>query len=130
MAENASLLFLFVAANLAITAGYFLLAFAVVPQVRIQLLRTKIGGIGFFLTCGLTHANMALQSVINHDHMSMAEMAVQWHMLAIHIPQAVAVWLFVTGIFIEMGDYGLLRLKDMPDGPNGGSQPSDPASRA
>ncbi len=105
------LLFVFVLANAAITAGYAFLAIAVIPKVAVQLLRTKLGGIGFFLLCGLTHAHMAWAALFDQEHGGYAYMAVTPAMLAIHVPQAICVWLFVWGIYVEMGEFGLLRLK-------------------
>ncbi len=104
------LLLLFVFANLAITAGYIYLAFAVVPKLKVTLLRTKVGGIGFFLLCGLTHLLLALAPAYDTGHTTSAESASSWVMLAVHLPQAVAVWLFVSGLYIEVGNFGLLRL--------------------
>ncbi len=102
MSDHPSLLFLFVIANLIITMGYVYLALTIVPKLRVSLLRTKIGGVGFFVLCGLTHSDMAFMALF-HPHMSMGDMAVSWHGLAIHIPQALCVWLFVTGLYIEIG---------------------------
>lgn len=109
--DNSLTLFIFILANVMITAGYVFLALGVVPRVAIQLTRTKIGGIGFFLLCGLTHLNMALMAVMQNNHDSYANESTSWLMLAIHIPQAICVWLFVTGIYVEIGDFGLLKTK-------------------
>ncbi len=106
------LLFIFVLSNVAITAGYAFLAVAVVPRVAVKLARTKLGGVGFFLLCGLTHLHMAYQALFDQGAMGYAYMAVEPIMLLIHVPQAICVWLFVTGVYIEMGDFGLLRTKE------------------
>ncbi len=117
-AANPALLFLFIVANLTITAGYIFVAFWVVPKVRIQLKRTLIGGVGFFVLCGLTHIDMALSAIFG-ENMTMLQMATSWHGLAIHIPQAFAVWMFVTGLYIELGSFGGIRLRDDPAPPSG-----------
>ncbi len=100
-------LFIFVLANLTIALAYLWLALAVLPSIPVKLTRTKIGGVGFFLLCGLTHAVMAISSIL-HPGMSMSEMATSWYSLAIHIPQAIAVWMFVTGLYIEIAHWGFV----------------------
>lgn len=105
-------LFLFVLVNITITLGYVFLAATVVPKVPVTLVQTKVGGVGFFLLCGLTHTDMAL-SALFHPEMTMGEMATSWHMLAIHIPQAICVWLFVTGLYIEVGRWDFLKHRDL-----------------
>lgn len=110
--SNPLSLFLFILANVLITAGYVFLALGVVPRVDVKLLRTKIGGIGFFLLCGMTHLNMAWMAMMQDDSHTYSEGSTSWLMLAIHIPQAICVWLFVTGVYIEIGDFGLLRTKE------------------
>lgn len=105
-------MYVFVLANVLITAGYLFLALVVVPKVSIQLLRTKIGGIGFFLLCGATHLHMAAAAITDDSGHTYSAASTSWWMLAIHVPQAICVWLFVTGLYIEIGDFGLLRTKE------------------
>lgn len=114
--ENSFALFLFVLANLAITLGYLYLAFTVVPKVPVTLKRTKIGGTGFFVLCGLTHTDMAL-SALFHSSMTLGQMMTSWHMLGIHVPQAICVWLFVTGLYIEVGRWAFLPTSSKPKPP-------------
>ncbi len=119
MTHSSPLLLLFILSNLAITAGYVYLAFAVIPKVKIRLKRTKVGGVGFFLLCGITHLMLALGPVFDNSDVTMAETGASWLMLAVHVPQAICVWLFAGGLFIEIGDYGLLALrKDKPKPPS------------
>lgn len=97
--------FLFAFANLAITAGYLYLALMVMPKVTLTMRMTKIGGIGFFLLCGLTHLEMAGHAMLGPDE-TFGEMARSLHMLVIHLPQSIAVWMFVTGLYIELVRWG------------------------
>ena len=46
---------LFVASNLGIFMAYVFVAAFVVPRAHLKLKRTRVGGIGFFLLCGLHH---------------------------------------------------------------------------
>lgn len=90
--------------NLVITAGYVFMAVKVAPlfmrKFGVRYWATKAGGIGFFLLCGLTHADMARAALfgggMGHD------MAAELHMHLIHGPQAVAVWMFVVGLYVEL----------------------------
>lgn len=88
--------FLFTAANVGIFSGYLFLAFFVIPALKVRLIRTKIGGILFFLTCGLTHAELAA-----HAGSDSPLIFTSFHMMAIHMVQLVAVWLFVSGLYQE-----------------------------
>jgi hypothetical protein len=106
--ENPLLQFLFVMANIVITGGYAFVALKIVPKINITLLRTKIGGVGFFALCGATHLHMAYSSLFETD-MSFGHMATSWLSLAIHLPQAIFVWMFVTGLYIEIGSWALGR---------------------
>lgn len=108
------MLYLFSLANLFITLAYLYLAFRIVPKIRVNLRRTKIGGVGFFLLCAATHTDMWVMALLQ-PHMTILAMATSWHMNLIHIPQAFAIWMFVSGLFIEVGDYAKitsLRRKD------------------
>mgnify|MGYP001561845456 CR=1 FL=1 len=103
MNDHPFAVFLFILANVTITAGYLYVAATVVPRVQMNLLRTKIGGVGFFVLCGITHMVMAVQTLTDSP-MTAVMMASSWWSLAIHIPQAICVWLFVTGLYVEIGD--------------------------
>lgn len=87
----------FIIANLAITAGYLFVAFKIAPNFKVTKWYTKIGGVLFFLLCGMTHLQMAYHawSGTHHSYTS-------WVSLAIHIPQSIAVWMFVYGIYVEL----------------------------
>jgi hypothetical protein len=104
MIENPLLTFLFVLANLVITAGYLYLALKIVPKIHVTLKRTIYGGIGFFLLCGLTHLSLAGMSLFDPD-MSFGDMAGSWPMMILHVAQAGCVWSFVTGLYIEIGNW-------------------------
>lgn len=96
---------LFVASNLAITLGYVFLATVVVPRVTARLPRTRYGGIAFFLLCGMHHLEN-VGHVLFQPTEPVAEVMLSLHMLLIDIPQAIAVWCFVTGLYLEMARWG------------------------
>lgn len=103
MSDHPTLMFLFVLANVCIAAGYFFLAAFIVPSLNITMRRTKIGGAGFLALCAMTHLGMAFDGLF-HSGMTMGQMATAWYVQAVHIPQAICVWLFVTGLYIEVGE--------------------------
>ena len=86
-----------VAANVGIFLGYVFVAAVVMPAMPVRLLVTKIGGALFFITCGLTHLELAIHSLREPPAASL----VSWHMLVIHSVQVVAVWLFIAGLYQE-----------------------------
>lgn len=100
MDHHAVLRVIFILANLAITSGYLFIAAFIAPNFKVRLLRTRIGGALFFLTCGLTHLEMALHAAFEPDR-PFSEMFTSWHMFVIHTVQAASVWSFVTGLYRE-----------------------------
>lgn len=110
---------LFVAANLIIFLGYVFVAAVVVPRVTMRLKRTRWGGVVFFLTCGLTHLDMVYHYVFAESE-RIGDVYSEWHMLLIHVPQAIAVWAFVTGLYLELvrwGPWGVDPMLEESDGP-------------
>jgi len=73
-----------VIANLLIVAGYVLVPFLWLPYLPVTK-SVLFSGVGFFLTCAMTHLAMALG--IEHQH---------WMVLN-HLVQAAAVLYFVIG---------------------------------
>ncbi len=108
-------LFLFVASNLAIVVGYVFLAVYVIPRVTVRLKRTKIGGVGFFLLCGLHHLDNVLH-VLLQPNANVRHSMLELHMLLIDVPQAVCVWLFVTGLYVELVRWGPWATQNPVDG--------------
>lgn len=98
-------LYVFILENVGIVVGYAFLALIVVPKVAISLRRTRIGGIGFFLTCAMTHGDQALHSALE-PHEEYGTIAAEWHMLAIHGAQVIFVLMFVSGLYLEFVQWG------------------------
>lgn len=96
---------IYVAANLFIVLGYFFLAAFVVPRVTVRLKRTQIGGVGFFALCGLHHLD-DIYHVVFQPTEQVAPVMTQLHMLAIDVPQALCVFLFVSGLYLEATKWG------------------------
>lgn len=91
----------FFVANIAIFLGYLFVAVFVMPHFPVKLLKTKIGGVVFFVTCGLTHIEHALHTFGGGEY-ERGDL-LSWHMLVIHVIQAISVWFFVTGLYEEFG---------------------------
>ncbi len=100
LAVEPSKLFLFILANVAIVAGYAFAAIFVAPRFRHLDMRTKVGGIGFFALCALTHVHIATTGT---DHGSMSG---SWFWVLEHLAQAVAVWVFLLGLYWWRGTWG------------------------
>lgn len=81
------------------------LALVVVPRVTVHLTRTKVGGVIFFATCGLHHLENIFHAVFQPGEPNRETMTAL-HMLAIDVPQALAVWLFVSGLYLEVVRWG------------------------
>lgn len=96
---NTFWLSLFVGCNIGIMLGYVFVAIFIAPKISVELVRTKVGGIWFFVTCAFTHAEMASHALFSNG-LSLNEM-LSVHMLVIHLTQVVAVWLFVSGLYVE-----------------------------
>lgn len=105
LADHPIASWLFALENLAICAGYLFVAVKVAPlfmrKVGVRYWWTKVGGIGFFLLCGLTHGEMAWRALFDHG---MPVMVTELHAHLIHAPQAVCVWMFVIGLYVELTD--------------------------
>lgn len=91
---------LFYAGNVVIVAGYLTAAIIITRRRGLQplagrmRLRTWLSGLGFFLLCGATHLEMALHTYLQHRVLR-DDGTVSWHMVAIHVVQAVAIWCFL-----------------------------------
>lgn len=117
MTQNPVLFYVFILSNVAIVAGYLFVAVFVAPRFRIRSLATRVGGVGFFLLCGMTHASLAyyaLQSDSHAGHGMGGASDVDVAMFVIHVLQAPAVWVFVVGLYVELGRFGGLAV-DCPD---------------
>lgn len=93
----------FVVANALIVAGYVFIGVMVVPNATARLARTRVGGIFFFLLCASTHADMAYRAFADPAEGAHATSPI---MLTTHVAQALAVWAFVTGLYIETTRWG------------------------
>lgn len=95
---------LFIISNLAILFGYLFLSIHIAPKIAVKLRRTKVGAVLFFLTCGITHAELMAHAITD-------QLDLEPHMLGpvgltVHVIQAFAVWLFVSGLYSEFVRHG------------------------
>jgi len=96
--------------NIGITAGYIFVAFAVAPHFDLKRQWTIVAGMFFFVTCGLTHLEMAYHALLNSHHVTLSNFS-----LVNHTVQVIAVWAFVTGLYLEyVTDQAKQGLKILP----------------
>lgn len=86
--------------NLGIFGGYIFVAVFVAPELDIRRLRTRISGVLFFFTCGLTHLDLAVH-VLTRKALDMSDFTSPYHLM-VHGVQVTVVWLFVLGIYQEV----------------------------
>lgn len=91
---------LFVFSNAAIVAGYGFVAVRVTPVLPVRKL-TRYGATAFFLLCALTHMDQIVHTLGDRSE-TWGHITQQGHMLFIHVPQAVAVWIFAIGFFLDL----------------------------
>lgn len=109
MTDNPVMTFWYVLSNVAILGGYLFMGCFVAPRVKVAFMATKIGGALFFILCGLTHLSLSYYTLYRGpDGHGMAEagMASSPAMVLLHAAQAVAVWVFVVGLYVELGRFG------------------------
>lgn len=91
---------LFVASNVFIALGYGFIAFRVLPLFPIRL-PSAVGAVAFFLLCASTHVDQVYHTLDDKTE-TWGEIVNSWHMLLIHVPQALAVWVFAIGFFVDL----------------------------
>ena len=87
---------LFWLSNLAIVAGYMVAAayFRSAPKADVRTPQRR-AGIAFFFFCALTHVELAVHGLTGTP---LVTPNVSWHMILIHVPQGVSIWVMVLGI--------------------------------
>lgn len=104
---------LFIAVNVGIFIGYMTIARYIMPNLNVQYRSTKYGGAVFFATCAATHAELAIHAwtdtPITRDDLT------SWHMMLVHIPQFIAVWVFTYGLAkeVRISNAGRLQLSKL-----------------
>lgn len=88
---------LWIGANLGIFLGYVFICAKIAPILPFCF-RTRVYGVFFFATCGLTHFEMAVHSMMGEYHL----LSNSWHGWAIHLVQVMAVWCFVLHLYRDL----------------------------
>jgi signal transduction histidine kinase len=79
---------------LGVAGGYFAIAALIVPKIQLDnatprfVTAFRVGGIAFFVGCGLTHTHIAYHALLDEDR-------VETHELVFHLLQVFGVWVFV-----------------------------------
>lgn len=95
---------IFFLSNVGILAGYLFVGLVIIPKAHVHLARTKWGGGIFFVACALTHAELAFHALVQGS-MDVDDL-LSVHMVVIHLIQAVALWVFVSGLYVEFVNWG------------------------
>lgn len=80
------------AVNVGIAAAYLVIGGVIIPQLRLRRW-AGLFAIGFFVTCALTHFDVAFHAVTEHTHWM-----IEPHMWAIHVAQLVVDWGFIIAM--------------------------------
>ncbi len=94
---------IFYVSNLIIVAGYLFASMLIVRRKGAAGDMTPVAwmaGLSFFLLCGLTHIELAVHAFFNLRVINV-DGTVDWHMLAIHIPQAASIWFFLWAMQVK-----------------------------
>jgi hypothetical protein len=88
---------IFYVSNMIIVSGYLFASVLIIRRKGVakdMSNRAWIAGLSFFLLCGLTHVELAIHAFFNLRVINV-DGTVDWHMLAIHIPQGASIWAFL-----------------------------------
>ncbi len=117
---DATLQALFIAANVIIFAGYFMVPFVFLRFIRLDR-ATLLVGAGFFALCGITHVGMAF----GHSHI---RINVWWTLE--HLLQAACTWGFILlfGRLLHRADQRRRQRRLVPVEWSAGENPTGPGS--
>lgn len=105
MIINNAWILIFAFANSITAAAYVFLAVVMVPRIKVTRLTTKISGVIFFALSAIMHVALTAQVVL-HPTKSLAHTITQTYVPWIYWPQAVAAWVFIFGLYVELGRWG------------------------
>ena len=88
--QNEYIRLIFITANLGIFLAYLSIAFRRAVHIKSIFIQTRLWGVTFFVTCGLTHLFMAGMTAF---HWHLHDTLPFWFVLN-HIVQLIAAWYF------------------------------------
>lgn len=89
----------FALANVTIAAGYLFITFAVAPHFVVRRVATRVGSLAFFATSAITHLELTRHTFASGE--VILDSPYNWLMLGTQVVQAVAVWVFIGGLWAE-----------------------------
>lgn len=91
---------LFVACNAIIVLGYVFVALRVTMVLPVRLV-TRVAAVAFFFLCAATHFDLIAHTLTDQAD-TWETITNEPHMWIIHLPQAIAVWVFVVGLYADL----------------------------
>lgn len=92
-----------------VSLGYFAIAGLILPRIQLDeqsprfVMAFRVGGIAFFVGCGLTHAHIAVHAIADDATASL-------HEVVFHLLQVFGVWVFVF-VALRIVDVRVIRRK-------------------
>lgn len=86
--------------QIVIAMAYVFIGWKVVAKMPVSRL-TRWFGFLFFAGCAFTHLDLFIHTVY-FSGWTFAHLSTQWHMYAIHIPQAIGAWGFAMNFFRDL----------------------------
>ncbi len=99
--------FAFVLANLAVALGCFVMAFFIMPRLRITLNVTLVAGMVFFAVTGLQMLDVDYELLFGDA----TRIGSNWRQFWFRLIMAVSLTVFVSGILLDVAQWKTLRLR-------------------
>ena len=87
------------AAGLTLVVGYAFVMIYIAPNFRSTRSLARVGAVFFFMLCALTHLELAVHYMAR-EPIGMGELE-SVHMALMMVPQALAVFMFMSGLHVE-----------------------------
>jgi fucose 4-O-acetylase-like acetyltransferase len=106
VSEHPLALFIFSCANLIVALVFIYLGVLVYRRVGVGR-TTKTAGVAFNILAAFTHIAYGMRALFDSQR-SFGDGAAQWFVVATHTLMAVCGAVFISGVFVQIGVWGLL----------------------
>lgn len=97
---------IYAAENFLIALGFLYLGLGVIPRATRTLPLTRIGGILLFLAAAAAHIDTGITVLRDNHAFFFHHVGSQWRAIAFHGVQMIALYVFVTGLYLEWVKWG------------------------